>query len=147
MNNPKRMGRVLGGAAIVSLCACHSATTRLFEVDPTSPTARLDSYQAPAVRIDAVSVPASWDRIEILTPSLSGKFEIRDFDHWSAPLAQLTRQALSDDLERRLPKRESAFLQTAVANPDPAAVAHTWSALIGLLADHIATDAASFSPP
>jgi uncharacterized lipoprotein YmbA len=26
-----------------------------------------------------------------------------DFDHWAAPLAQMARQALSDDLDQRLP--------------------------------------------
>jgi uncharacterized protein len=196
MNYRISTSRILGGAAALSLFGCHSATTRIFEIDPTSPTARVDSYQAPALRIDTVSVPASWDRIEILTPSASGHLEISDFDHWSAPLAQLTRQALSDDLERRLPpgsviyprlpkpshalgvsvdilefsvsgagatmqaswlissvsassgaKRESALLQTSLSSREPAAVAHAWSSLIGLLADHIALDAASLNAP
>jgi uncharacterized lipoprotein YmbA len=63
----------------------------------------METYQAPALRIDSLSVPASWDRIEILSVSAAGKLEINDFDHWSAPLAQIARQALSVDLDQRLP--------------------------------------------
>jgi uncharacterized lipoprotein YmbA len=52
--------------------------------------------------VNSLSVPADWDRIEILRPS--GKsLEIDEFDHWSAPLRQAARQALSADLSERLP--------------------------------------------
>jgi uncharacterized lipoprotein YmbA len=50
-----------------------------------------------------LNVPASWDRIEILKLSAAGTLQISDFDHWAAPLAQMARQALSDDLDQRLP--------------------------------------------
>jgi uncharacterized lipoprotein YmbA len=63
----------------------------------------MQTYQAPALRIDTLSVPASWDRIEILSVSAAGKLQVSDFDHWSAPLAQIARQALSADLDQRLP--------------------------------------------
>jgi uncharacterized protein len=196
MNDPRRMWRVLVCAAAGSLSACHSATTRIYELDAISPAARMESYQAPALRIDAVSVPPNWDRIEIVTPLVTGDLKISDFDHWAAPLAQLTRQALSDDIERRLPpgsliyprlpkpsnalgvsvdilqftvsgshasmqaswliapigvlsggKRASALLQTSIESAEPAAVAHAWSRLVGLLADHICVEAGSFNSP
>jgi len=63
----------------------------------------MESYAAPALRIDTLSVPAGWDRIEILSVSGAGELRVNDFDHWSAPLAQIARQALSVDLDRRLP--------------------------------------------
>lgn len=81
---------------------CHSAATRIYTLD-TTPAARIDSYQAPALRVDSLSVPAGWDRIEILRPASAGELAISDFDHWSAPLAQAARQALSADLSERLP--------------------------------------------
>jgi uncharacterized lipoprotein YmbA len=40
---------------------------------------------------------------EILTLSAAGTLQISDFDHWAAPLAQMARQTLSDDLDQRLP--------------------------------------------
>lgn len=103
MNKGRSTWRVIGYVAMVTLGACHSAPTRIYSIDPAVPVARIDTYQAPALRVDTLNVPASWDRIEILSLSAAGNLQISDFDHWSAPLAQLARQALSDDLDRRLP--------------------------------------------
>jgi uncharacterized lipoprotein YmbA len=102
MNTFRNARRAIAAAAALTLGACHSAPTRIYGIDAAVPANRIDVYQAPALRVDTLSVPASWDRIEILTIS-SGKLQINDFDHWSAPLARIARHALSDDLDRRLP--------------------------------------------
>ena len=68
----------------------------------------MDAYHAPALRVDTLNVPASWDRAEILRPS-AGALQISDFDHWAAPLAQMARQTLSDDLDQRLPPGSVIF--------------------------------------
>jgi len=94
---------VIGCAVAVTLGACHSAPTRIYGLDPVVPATRIETYQAPALRIDTLSVPANWDRIEILGLSTAEKLQVRDFDYWSAPLAQIARQTLSDDLDQRLP--------------------------------------------
>jgi uncharacterized protein len=196
MNKVRTAWRVIGCAFAVALGACHSAQTRIYSLDPAVPATRMDTYQSPALRVDTVNVPASWDRIEILSVSAAGKLQINDFDHWSAPLAQIARQTLSDDLDQRLPsgsvvysrlpkpigalgldvdileftvvgsqasmragwliipaagsqsaKRGVALVQGSIASTEPAAVARAWSELIGLLADRIAADAASFKIP
>src|SRR5882757_4237473 len=196
MNKVRTAWRVIGYAVAVTLGACHSAPTRIYGIDPAVPATRIDNYQAPALRIDTLNVPASWDRIEILSLSPAGKLQISDFDHWAAPLAQMARQALSDDLDRRLPsgsviyprlpkpsgalgvnvdilefnivasqasmraswliapfgnvqgaKRNTAQLHSSMSSEDPESVAHAWSNLIGLLADRIAADAATFNTP
>jgi uncharacterized protein len=196
MNKVPTAWRAIGCAVAAMLCACHSAPTRIYSLDPAVPATRIDTYQAPALRVDTLNVPASWDRIEILRLSGSEKLEISDFDHWSAPLAQIARQTLSDDLDQRLPsgsviyprlpkpdgalginvdileftvvasqasmraswliipaagsqsaKRSVASLQESMTSTEAAAVAHTWSELIGQLADRIAADAASFKTP
>ena len=103
MNEVPSVWRAIGCAVAATLCACHSAPTRIYSLDAAVPATRIDTYQAPALRVDTLNVPASWDRIEILSLSGSGKLEISDFDHWSAPLAQIARQTLSDDLDQRLP--------------------------------------------
>jgi uncharacterized lipoprotein YmbA len=97
----KKFLPVVAGA--LALGACHSAPTRIYSLDVAAPAVRQKSFQATALRVDALSVPAGWDRIEILQPSAGGRLEIDDFDHWSAPLAQVARQALSADLSERLP--------------------------------------------
>ena len=103
MKNVHSIGWLMGGAVAAWLGACHSAPTRIYSLEPISPASHIDAYQAPALRVDTLNVPASWDRIEILSLSAAGKLQISDFDHWSAPLSQIARHVLSDDLDRRLP--------------------------------------------
>jgi uncharacterized lipoprotein YmbA len=93
----------------MALCACHSAPTRIHALEATTPAARVDSYRAPPLRVDSVHVPLGWDRLEILSPTNAGELKIDDFDHWSAPLAQLVRQVLSADLDARLPAGTVVF--------------------------------------
>jgi uncharacterized protein len=186
----------LAGILALALGGCRSSPTKIYTIDAASPSVHLEAYAGPPLRVDSLNIPASWDRTEILTVSGTGALEIRDFDHWSAPLAQLARLALSDDLDQRLPsggliyprlpkssgalgvdvdilafsiagsqatmhsswllipaggmanaKRSAASIHTSLSSTDPAAVAHAWSELLGQLADHIASDAASFTPP
>jgi uncharacterized lipoprotein YmbA len=103
MNEVSTAWALIGCAAAVALGACHSAPTRIYGLDPTVPATRVATYRAPALRVDALNVPAGWDRSEILSPAADGKLEISDFDHWAAPLPQIARQTLSDDLDQRLP--------------------------------------------
>jgi uncharacterized lipoprotein YmbA len=103
MNKVRRAQWVIGCAFAVTLGACHSVPTRIYGLEPAAPATRIDDYQSPALRVDTLNVPASWDRIEILSLSQAGRLEIRELDRWSAPLAQIARQTLSDDLDQRLP--------------------------------------------
>ena len=103
MNNVRITWWVATCAVAVALGGCRSASTRIYTLGPTAPASHIDVYHAPALRIDTLNVPASWDRIEILKLSAAGTLQISDFDHWAAPLAQMARQALSDDLDQRLP--------------------------------------------
>jgi uncharacterized lipoprotein YmbA len=91
------------------LCGCHSAPTRIHTLESAAPSARVASYQAAPLRVDSVHVPLGWDRVEILSPTAAGELKIDDFDHWSAPLAQLVRQVLSADLDGRLPSGTVVF--------------------------------------
>lgn len=195
--NKVRMAWWLAGCAVaIALGGCRSAATRIYSLEPAAPASHIDVYHAPALRIDTLSIPSSWDRIEILKPAAAGTLQIGDFDHWAAPLTQMARQALSDDLDRRLPsgsviyprlpkpsgalgvnvdilefnivaskasmraswliapfgntqgaKRNAAELNSSMSSEDPESVAHAWSSLIGLLADRIAADAATFGTP
>jgi uncharacterized protein len=103
MSNVRTTFWLVGCAIAVALGGCRSASTRIYTIGPAVPTSHIDIYHAPALRVDTLNVPASWDRMEILKPSAAGTLQISDFDHWAAPLAQLARQTLSDDLDQRLP--------------------------------------------
>jgi uncharacterized lipoprotein YmbA len=103
MNNVRTTWWVAGCAVAVAIGGCRSASTRIYTLGPAAPASHIDLYHAPALRVDTLNVPASWDRIEILKLSAAGTLQISDFDHWAAPLAQMARQTLSDDLDQRLP--------------------------------------------
>jgi uncharacterized protein len=90
-------------AIAVAIGGCRSAPTRIYPLEPAAPASRIDVYHGPALRVDTLNVPADWDRIEILKPSDAGTLRISEFDHWAAPLAQMARQTLSEDLDQRLP--------------------------------------------
>jgi uncharacterized protein len=103
MNNVRTIWWVATCAVAVAFGGCRSASTRIYSLRPAAPASHIDVYHAPALRVDTLNVPASWDRIEILKLSATGTLQISDFDHWAAPLAQMARQALSDDLDQQLP--------------------------------------------
>jgi uncharacterized protein len=103
MSNVPTIWRVTGCVLALALVGCRSAPTRIYILAPAAPAAQLAVDHAQALRIDTLNVPAAWDRIELLKASTTGTLQISDFDHWAAPLAQMARQTLSDDLDRRLP--------------------------------------------
>src|ERR1700734_1247334 len=103
MNSVRTTWWVAGCAVAVALGGCRSAPTRIYSLGPAAPASHIDVYHGPALRVDTLAVPASWDRIEILNLSAAGTLQIRDFDHWAAPLAQMATQTLSEDLDQRLP--------------------------------------------
>ena len=103
MNNARTTWWLAGCAVAAALGGCRSASTRIYTLEPATPASHIDVYHAPALRVDTLNVPAGWDRMEILKLSAAGTLQISDFDHWAAPLAQMARQTLSDDLDQRLP--------------------------------------------
>lgn len=118
MNKVRTLWWVIGCAVAVTLGACHSTPTRIYDLDPSVPAARIDTYQGPALRVDTLNVPSSWDRSEILGLSAAGELEISEFDHWSAPLAQIARHTLSEDLDQRLPS--GSVIYPRLPKPDSA---------------------------
>jgi len=94
------------GAAGLAACG-HSAPTRIFTLDAVSPQAALPMAAAPyggaPFRVDAVHLPSALDRVEVVRQTMAERLEVSDFDHWGAPLGDLARRALTQDLVARLP--------------------------------------------
>lgn len=67
------------------------------------------AYDGPPLQVRAVRLPPANDRPELTTEVTPGEWQIRDFDHWIAPLDRLARQALSEDLAARLPPGRLVF--------------------------------------
>lgn len=92
-------------ASLILLAACgHSAPTRFYALDPHEPaTPLLLVAKADPVRVLAVRVPPQLDRLEIAREAAGGAVQVDDLNRWSAPLGDLARNALSEDLADRLP--------------------------------------------
>ena len=108
---PTRLKQLMGcaGFAAVLLSACQSAPTRLYTLYAVPPDAAREAYAGPPIRVDAVHFPPALDRIEIIRDLGPGELSLSDVDHWSAPLGQEARQALSADLVARLPAGKTVF--------------------------------------
>lgn len=91
------------------LTSCQSAATRFFTLYPVAPRSTPRPYQGPEVRVDAVHIPPSLDRMEIVGDVAAGELEISDLEHWSASLGQMARQTLSADLAARMPAGRLIF--------------------------------------
>jgi uncharacterized protein len=99
---------VLAALPVMLLLACQSAPTRTYTLYAT-PGSASKEYGGPALRVDSVHMPATIDRIEIMLDVAPGELKISDFDHWSAPLGEMARQTLSQDLILRMPPGKVIF--------------------------------------
>lgn len=98
------IGCSLAAMAIgLSMASCRSAPTRVFLPEPVAPTSTPGPCNGPQIRVAAVHVPPSLDRVEMLGDIAPGELQIDDLDRWAAPLGLLARQALTSDLAARLP--------------------------------------------
>jgi len=88
----------------LALAACgHSPPTRYFSLDAVPPRAPLATQRMAPVQLGAVRVPAALDRPEIVAHGAGHRLAVREDDHWGAPLAEMMRRALAQDLLARLP--------------------------------------------
>jgi uncharacterized lipoprotein YmbA len=87
----------------------------VFEPEPVPPTLSTRPCDGPQLRIDAVHVPPSLDRVQMLGHTAPGELQIDELDHWAAPLGLLARQALTADLQARLP--QGRVLLPSLAKP------------------------------
>lgn len=87
------------------LAACSSAPTDYYTLSPVPPSHAARSGRAlhPPLEVGEVSIPATIDRNEVVLVAPGDRLEIVGTSVWGAPVRQLIRRALSDDLAERLP--------------------------------------------
>jgi uncharacterized lipoprotein YmbA len=108
---------LLACCAALLLSACASSTpTRYFALEAVAPSsaARGDApapmaYDGPPIEVRSVQIPPTLDRLEMVREVAPGELDVRDFDHWAAPLGRMSRQALTEDLASRLPPDRLVF--------------------------------------
>lgn len=120
----------LAGAAIgigfgVGGCG-HSSPTRFVTLDATPAQAPLSTTAMAPVQLSAVHIPAVLDRPEVVTQIAPNRLAIDDNDRWGAPLAQMMRSTLAQNLLPRLPPGAFIF-------PDAPAPAGTRTLVVTVL--------------
>jgi len=105
------LSRSLLGSALLLLvvAGCRSSPTRLYTIRAVPVGAHHPDYRGPAMRVDSFHIPPGLDRSEVVWTIAPSELDIDDFAYWSAPLAQLARQALSQDLFALFPPGRVAF--------------------------------------
>jgi hypothetical protein len=76
----------------------HYVTLNAVPVDGPRVTAEIQPVQ-----LTAVHIPAELDRPEVVTQLSPNRLAVDDTDRWGAPLAQMMRRTLAQDLMTRLP--------------------------------------------
>lgn len=119
------------------LCACvlvgigiagcgHSSPTRYVTLDATPARAPLSTVAMAPVQLSAVHIPAVLDRPEVVAQTAPNRLAIDDNDRWGAPLGQMMRSTLAQDLLPRLPAGAFIF-------PDAPAPAGTRTLVVTVL--------------
>lgn len=113
-----RTATLIVSAAMMTLTGCgRSMPTRYVTLNATPADAPLATAPIAPVQLTAVHVPAVLDRLDVVTLASKNRLTIDDSDRWGAPLAEMMRSTLAQDLLTRLPAG-SFVLPDAPAPPD-----------------------------
>lgn len=89
-------------AAAIAGCG-HSPPVRYLTLSAEPVVTPSASTRMQPVQLTAVHIPAELDRLEVVTQSSANQVTVHDTDRWAAPLGQMMRRTLAQDLLTRLP--------------------------------------------
>ena len=102
-----RFAAIKTGAALVTLLmvtGCgHSPPVRYVTLSAEPAVAPQAATRLQPVQLTAVHIPAELDRPELVTQTSANQLAIHENDRWGAPLGQMMRRTLAQDLLTRLP--------------------------------------------
>jgi hypothetical protein len=109
------------GAALVTLLTVtgcgHSPPVRYVTLSAEPALAPQAATRLQPVQLTAVHIPAELDRPELVTQTSANQLAIHENERWGAPLGQMMRRTLAQNLLARLPVG-SFVLPDAPAPPD-----------------------------
>ncbi|WP_233849566.1 PqiC family protein [Paraburkholderia sp. HD33-4] len=112
------LAAVVVGLIGISIAGCgHSPPTRYITLNATPVAMPIATAQIQPIQLTAVHIPAELDRPEVVTQLSPNRLSVDDTDRWGAPLAQMIRRTLAQDLVTRLPEG-SFVLPDAPAPPE-----------------------------
>jgi uncharacterized protein len=114
MHTPRRLSEVddvkrflptavLSIAAVLPACRS-SPPTRFFSLTPTDGQKITASGIGGPVHIAAIHIPELLDEQELIRESQAGRVLVSNRNRWAAPLDEMLREILTQDLARRLPR-------------------------------------------
>ena len=90
-------------ALVLLLAACASSPpTRFYTLDPVPARVTLPASGL-TLQVAAVHIPGVLDRQEMVRESSPERLQLSDRNRWGAPLAEMMRRVLAQDLAARLP--------------------------------------------
>ena len=96
--------------AVLALSACGSSPpTRFFVLSVVPPAHRSAAAASVPIKLSAVHLPDLLDRLQIVAAAGPNQIKLRSEDQWAAPLDDMTRRVLGQDLEERLPAGSVVF--------------------------------------
>jgi uncharacterized protein len=99
-----RVRRAIMLLAALALADCGtSPKTNYFTLTATPPSEHATASISSPVTVAAVHVPPALDRREMVRRTGANSVDISDRDRWTAPLGEMSRSVLSQDLAARLP--------------------------------------------
>jgi uncharacterized lipoprotein YmbA len=102
----------------------HSPPTRYITLSAEPVVAPSVTSRIQPLQLTAVHIPAELDRLEVVTQASENQLSIDETDRWGAPLGQMMRRTLAQDLLTRLPAG-SFVLPDAPAPPGTRALVVT----------------------
>lgn len=106
--------------AAFALAACGSSKpTHFFALTPIFSRQLATAKPSMSVQVDAFHIPPVLDRSELVHESGANALIIDDRDRWGAPLGEMARNVLAQDLMKRLPQG-AVILPDAPAPPSAA---------------------------
>jgi uncharacterized protein len=91
--------------SLLLLGSCGSSPkTNFFTLEPIGRGQETMRRMPAATRIEVgdVTLPATLDRLALVTRADGGRLNVSDQDRWAAPLTDLTRRTLTQDLRERI---------------------------------------------
>lgn len=86
------------------LSACASSPTHYFTLSAVPPSRPVATAPPKPIEVSDIPLPAVIDRNAIVLNTGNDQLNVSSQDLWGAPLGQLVRQALTADLQQRLPQ-------------------------------------------
>jgi len=96
-------GWLIGAAAALASACGHSPPTQFFTLTPVRPEHPRSRVGASPVQVRVVHVPELLDRPQRVVQSSQQRLDILDQQRWGAPLNDMVRRILTEDLTARLP--------------------------------------------